>query len=242
MIAAYTIENRHIKKAGISDISGKATRWIRAVNPDAAEIEKLSKIVNVPIGEFEEFLTEEERPRISKEKYLQIIFDTPFRESGEIETIPISIFLYKNILLTLEKQKVTVLERFEERLSSNKSAFLLKRRPGYFAFIMLDKINDKFLSRINTIDDMSTILKKKAKKFEPDVVERIYNHSVTLSFFHQALSANHEVLNSLRKSHYTGFTSHDRSNFNELYLDSLAIRSEERRVGKECRSRWSPYH
>ena len=23
---------------------------------------------------------------------------------------------------------------------------------------------------------------------------------------------------------------------------SLKIRSEERRVGKECRSRWSPYH
>ncbi len=24
--------------------------------------------------------------------------------------------------------------------------------------------------------------------------------------------------------------------------DSLGLRSEERRVGKECRSRWSPYH
>ena len=24
--------------------------------------------------------------------------------------------------------------------------------------------------------------------------------------------------------------------------DSLVMRSEERRVGKECRSRWSPYH
>src|SRR5258708_39320056 len=24
--------------------------------------------------------------------------------------------------------------------------------------------------------------------------------------------------------------------------DSAALRSEERRVGKECRSRWSPYH
>ena len=24
--------------------------------------------------------------------------------------------------------------------------------------------------------------------------------------------------------------------------DAVAIRSEERRVGKECRSRWSPYH
>ena len=26
------------------------------------------------------------------------------------------------------------------------------------------------------------------------------------------------------------------------YLYHLASRSEERRVGKECRSRWSPYH
>ena len=25
-------------------------------------------------------------------------------------------------------------------------------------------------------------------------------------------------------------------------LETLAGRSEERRVGKECRSRWSPYH
>ena len=24
--------------------------------------------------------------------------------------------------------------------------------------------------------------------------------------------------------------------------DAFAVRSEERRVGKECRSRWSPYH
>src|SRR3712207_9510811 len=28
----------------------------------------------------------------------------------------------------------------------------------------------------------------------------------------------------------------------KAYLLPLAIRSEERRVGKECRSRWSPYH
>ena len=25
-------------------------------------------------------------------------------------------------------------------------------------------------------------------------------------------------------------------------LESMRVRSEERRVGKECRSRWSPYH
>ena len=28
----------------------------------------------------------------------------------------------------------------------------------------------------------------------------------------------------------------------EFYNKILGLRSEERRVGKECRSRWSPYH
>ena len=28
----------------------------------------------------------------------------------------------------------------------------------------------------------------------------------------------------------------------EWRVDATAERSEERRVGKECRSRWSPYH
>ena len=32
--------------------------------------------------------------------------------------------------------------------------------------------------------------------------------------------------------------AHDRI----IYLGMAYIRSEERRVGKECRSRWSPYH
>ena len=27
-----------------------------------------------------------------------------------------------------------------------------------------------------------------------------------------------------------------------FYFESFETRSEERRVGKECRSRWSPYH
>ena len=31
-------------------------------------------------------------------------------------------------------------------------------------------------------------------------------------------------------------------NFRPLYQGPVWFRSEERRVGKECRSRWSPYH
>ena len=34
----------------------------------------------------------------------------------------------------------------------------------------------------------------------------------------------------------------DLANFDEEMLKQITTRSEERRVGKECRSRWSPYH
>ena len=32
------------------------------------------------------------------------------------------------------------------------------------------------------------------------------------------------------------------SGYGSVFARSLLLRSEERRVGKECRSRWSPYH
>src|SRR5882757_4199920 len=35
---------------------------------------------------------------------------------------------------------------------------------------------------------------------------------------------------------------HSRRNLQTVYGPCLEVRSEERRVGKECRSRWSPYH
>ena len=30
--------------------------------------------------------------------------------------------------------------------------------------------------------------------------------------------------------------------YNSTHIADSSLRSEERRVGKECRSRWSPYH
>ena len=38
------------------------------------------------------------------------------------------------------------------------------------------------------------------------------------------------------------FTSNDMELGIETIVTGMILRSEERRVGKECRSRWSPYH
>ena len=41
----------------------------------------------------------------------------------------------------------------------------------------------------------------------------------------------------------SGGGSQDPTGFNpEIFSSRRIVRSEERRVGKECRSRWSPYH
>ena len=60
------------------------------------------------------------------------------------------------------------------------------------------------------------------------------------------------VINKLRKvqiqpTELEDLEIEDEDNFDKIYKGEVsksgtAIRSEERRVGKECRSRWSPYH
>src|SRR3712207_4204871 len=43
-------------------------------------------------------------------------------------------------------------------------------------------------------------------------------------------------------SHQSAEETHDPINTYKQRLNAARQRSEERRVGKECRSRWSPYH
>ena len=52
-------------------------------------------------------------------------------------------------------------------------------------------------------------------------------------FLNDALTLSNVSLWQQGNSLYVGMT---------FDMKNLTIRSEERRVGKECRSRWSPYH
>ena len=74
----------------------------------------------------------------------------------------------------------------------------------------------------NSISNQKKLLEKYANRVE---------HQVPLLHVHGACDA--EGLPSI-----AGVQTGDR----EAVLSRVAERSEERRVGKECRSRWSPYH
>ena len=56
-------------------------------------------------------------------------------------------------------------------------------------------------------------------------------------------NTNFTVTVDYKKGTSTGISAFDRaSTIRALTYNSIHPRSEERRVGKECRSRWSPYH
>ena len=57
---------------------------------------------------------------------------------------------------------------------------------------------------------------------------------------HYSLSA--KVFHSIREDILNGKYQANEELKEKNIGDDLGVRSEERRVGKECRSRWSPYH
>ena len=79
-----------------------------------------------------------------------------------------------------------------------------------------------------------------------DVVNAILSEEEVLDMPQETLSAFTAVFNSEMLRNVNDYMKRSDANpsvVNKLRkCGSLALRSEERRVGKECRSRWSPYH
>src|SRR5260370_42499682 len=75
------------------------------------------------------------------------------------------------------------------------------------------------------------------------VSEAIVSHRELSALFHELAGRLHQVVHF----DYLGLALHEAtSNTLRIHLlegtEPTPLRSEERRVGKECRSRWSPYH
>lgn len=206
---------------------GKSTVWLRCVSPDADEISAISEITKIPVDEFKESVEEDERSKVSVNRHLEIVFRTPAVEEGEIITLPIYIYAVGSTIVTIERKKCKVLADLSAALLENKRRFLFKKPAGYFIFYVLDKVNDEFLHFIDKISVKLDLFKDRGA-WTRDNIESIYDSSIALSYFNQALIANIEVLNELRKSYYKLFGEDDRRHFTELYNDALQILDTEK--------------
>ena len=217
-----------ISKIKLTQVSRKLS-WIRLVNPDLEKLNQLSKHTKIPIEELKESLEEEERPKVSEKKYLEIIYRAPSIIDQELETQPIYFYLLDNMLVTIEKKPLKIFDNISENLVKNKNKFLFKRGFSYFIYYVIDKINDDFLMRIDKIADRIDIYENFSRKqMNVKDIEKIYDQSVTLSFFNQALIANVEVLNLLKKRYYKLIPNKGSLLFEELYYDVLQILDTEK--------------
>ena len=217
-----------ISKIKLTQVSRKLS-WIRLVNPDLEKLNQLSKHTKIPIEELKESLEEEERPKVSEKKYLEIIYRAPSIIDQELETQPIYFYLLDNMLVTIEKKPLKIFDNISENLVKNKNKYLFKRGFSYFIYYVIDKINDDFLMRIDKIADRIDIYENFSRKqMNVKDIEKIYDQSVTLSFFNQALIANVEVLNLLKKRYYKLIPNKGSLLFEELYYDVLQILDTEK--------------
>ena len=102
----------------------------------------------------------------------------------------------------------------------------IRRASAVIAFILLTSI--AFLSAVFTLEMIdSQIYRNSQKETAADFQEQI-GSCLAAEIFSDFVNYDIEDARSC------AYSLADETNFN--------FRSEERRVGKECRSRWSPYH
>ena len=209
--------------------STKLTSWIRIVEPNPEKIKFFSDNTGIPEAELLESLEEEERPKVSQGKYLEIIYRAPYTVDRELETLPVYFYLFPKKIVTVEKKPLRIMDSIAENMLHNKNKFLFRKGLPYFIFHVIDQINDDFLMRIDQIASRIDIYENFSKK-EMSVrdIEKVYDQSVTLSFFNQALIANVEVLNILKKGYFRLIPVKDRVLFEELYFNVLQILDTEK--------------
>lgn len=202
--------------------------WIRVITPNDEEIAALYGITSIPVEELQQTREEEdERAKVRSDKYLEVVYASPERENGEIVTTPIYFYLQSIYLLSIEKERNNPIDGLVIAMRTNKKKFMFKKPSGYLLGHLMDRINDDFLRYIDRAAAKVDLFRKQ-ETLSKETIQAVYNSSVTLSNFNQALLANAEVLNVLRKSYYKIFTKEDREAYFELYSDVLRILDTEK--------------
>ena len=213
----------HVKD-NLSNLPKDKFVWVRLISPTKEEIDVVSKFSNVPVEEFKDFIEdEEERPRIESKRYLQIIYQAPIIEKGEVITEAVTMFIYKNIVVTTERERVVPIEKITKLLRNNALKFIIKSGPGRLTTMILDKINDDFFNRIEKIARVTKISRSEDIDVQQKILIKLYNSNVTLSHFNQAMIGNLEIMNQLRKVPFKQFINKDREEFSDLYYDVLQL-------------------
>ena len=94
-------------------------------------------------------------------------------------------------------------------------------------------------SPATTMVNRSSSLTERVKETPSKSALKTFSSSATLT---QRKSYLDKSYRPVTRREIGNVTSRSLDNLNTFLKQGFSVRSEERRVGKECRSRWSPYH
>ncbi|PIN81367.1 hypothetical protein COV13_01470 [Candidatus Woesearchaeota archaeon CG10_big_fil_rev_8_21_14_0_10_32_9] len=198
--------------------------WVRLVDPKDSELEEFAKVSEISLEELKDIVEDSERSRIDYEgKYIEIIYQVPYLEKDEYTTSSVAIFLYKKLVITIERTELKYLSNAAKLLSQNKFKSLMKKTPGQFIHYVLDKTNDEFLVAVEKIGAITKRTPKKLESGDEKQLYALYESNITLTYFNNALLANQDVSKSLRKTQLKMFTPQDKEYFSDLYYDALQV-------------------
>ncbi len=218
----FTDDIEHLSENHVKKLDG-APCWIRIVNPTVEKLQILSKLTGVSVHELRVDVEYGERPKYElKPEFLQITYKTPHMQEEQLVTVALHIFIVKNTIISVEKTPTKIFNDLFATLQENSDKNFSKRPVGSFISFVLDKVNDEFLVRVEDIAEKLESYEKDLK-FEKKDLEMLYNYSISLTYFNQALVANLEVLNSLKKSSFSSFNADDMKDFQDLYYEALHV-------------------
>ncbi len=229
MIELFALRNDRIERLeGLKGFGpSRGVSWVRCVEPVEADLESISELLRMPLQDLKESVEEDARSKLTVGRHIELIFSVPSMSEGEVLTVPLHIFAVGSLLVTVERKSIKVLGDLSKALIENKRRFLFRKHTAYFIYYVLDKVNDEFLYFVDKIS-LKLELFRERKALSKDAIQKIYDTSITLSYFNQSLIANIDVLNELRKSYFRMFSQEDRDNFSELYYDALQVLDTEK--------------
>ena len=123
----------------------------------------------------------------------------------------------------------------QERIFSEQ---LEKCGVTYFDYYLLHNLNKETYARAQKLDSFAFLQEKKAAGLARHIGFSFHDSAALLD---EILTAHPEVEFVQLQINYLDWDSESIQS-RKCYETAVKHRSEERRVGKECRSRWSPYH
>ena len=187
MIKYYKIDKNHI----LPTYSTENAKIINLIAPSYKELEKISKLTNVPIDFLSAACDKEERPRIeSDDDNHLIIIHIPYEEKKTdipVITIAFAIILTNKYLITVSSVNTPFLENiFKKKLKKQYKNIL-------FAIMCLISIEiaDLYLKHIKQIQKQADEVEKKIhKSMTNEMLINMLNLEKSLVYFSTALKGN----------------------------------------------------